>query len=89
MTHATMGLVVLAALAGALAACSSAAPTPLESGALSAPPDAGPPPAPAPPACTPGGDGTYTTALYDDLDRYCMVEIRDGEISPRSSAILP
>lgn len=29
--------------------------------------------------CTPGGDRAYLTAPFDDLDRYCMVEMKDGE----------
>jgi uncharacterized repeat protein (TIGR03806 family) len=40
-------------------------------------------------ACTPGGDGTYTQELYDDLESYCMVAIRDGEIAPLSAGVVP
>jgi uncharacterized repeat protein (TIGR03806 family) len=40
-------------------------------------------------ACTPGGDGTYVRELYDELDSYCMVAIRDGEIAPLSAAVVP
>lgn len=38
--------------------------------------------------CTPGGDGTYTQAFYADLDSYCMVQIRDGEIATLSSSVV-
>ena len=38
-------------------------------------------------ACAPGG--TDGQELYDELERYCMVEIRDGDIVPRSSTVLP
>lgn len=31
-------------------------------------------------SCTPGGDGTYTTALYDKLSDYCMVDIQNGDV---------
>ena len=39
--------------------------------------------------CTPGGDGTYTTELYDDLDRYCMVGIENGEVATRADRVMP
>ncbi|HSO35383.1 MAG TPA: SO2930 family diheme c-type cytochrome [Labilithrix sp.] len=42
-----------------------------------------------PDRCTPGGDGTYTTELYEDLARYCMVEIRDGEVATSADRVLP
>jgi len=35
-------------------------------------------------ACRPGGDGTYTTALYDKLSSYCMVNIEAGDVVPES-----
>jgi uncharacterized repeat protein (TIGR03806 family) len=34
--------------------------------------------------CTPGGDGTYTTALYDKLSSYCMVGIEAGDVVPET-----
>ena len=34
--------------------------------------------------CTPGGDGTYTTALYDNLSSYCMVSIEAGDVAPEN-----
>jgi uncharacterized repeat protein (TIGR03806 family) len=43
---------------------------------------------PSPDRCTPGGDGTYTQELYEDLDRYCMVELRDGDVGTRSETVV-
>jgi uncharacterized repeat protein (TIGR03806 family) len=37
-----------------------------------------------PDACTPRGG-----ELYEDLEAYCMVEVRDGDIATRSSSVLP
>jgi uncharacterized repeat protein (TIGR03806 family) len=34
--------------------------------------------------CVPGGDRGYLDAPFDDLDRYCVVEMRDGEVRPRA-----
>src|SRR4051794_25787994 len=43
----------------------------------------------APTACKPGGDGTYVDQTYDDLARYCVVEMRDGDVAPLASRVLP
>ncbi|HEY2368127.1 MAG TPA: hypothetical protein VGH87_17130, partial [Polyangiaceae bacterium] len=34
--------------------------------------------------CTPGGDGTYTSALYDKLSSYCMVSVEAGDVVPEN-----
>lgn len=38
--------------------------------------------------CTPGGDGSYVNAAYDDLARYCMVSIENGKVVPSSEAVV-
>ena len=37
--------------------------------------------------CTPGGDGTYTSALYDKLSDYCMVSIESGDVVPEDGVV--
>jgi len=71
--------VVALAAAGALPSCSSGS---------SAPSTSTSPPAASAKACTPGGDGAYTDAAYDELSRYCMVEIANGDIHPLSPRVL-
>lgn len=39
--------------------------------------------------CNPGGDGTYVDATYDDLARYCVVAIQDGDVVPLSARVIP
>ena len=86
MTLRAAGLYAFLAFAGALNACAGdAADAPRAPAPILAP---APRSTAASPVCTPGGDGSYTSALYDDLDRYCMVEIRDGDISPRWSTVM-
>jgi uncharacterized repeat protein (TIGR03806 family) len=58
------------------------------------------PPAPAPPSrsppaeapapattCTPGGDGSYTSAPYPTLSAYCMVSLENGAVVPRAGVV--
>ncbi|MDB4994711.1 MAG: hypothetical protein JWM74_2143 [Myxococcaceae bacterium] len=40
-------------------------------------------------ACTPGGDGTYVDAPYDDLAKYCVVRLENGRIQPTNERVLP
>jgi uncharacterized repeat protein (TIGR03806 family) len=37
--------------------------------------------------CSPGGDGTYVHALYDDLASYCLVHVDDGQVAVAGGAL--
>lgn len=43
----------------------------------------------APARCVAGGDGTYVGELSDDLARYCMVEIKDGDVVASAERVTP
>lgn len=39
--------------------------------------------------CTPGGDGSYRSELYEDLAQFCVVDLRDGAVVPTDASVVP
>ncbi|MGZ3453767.1 MAG: SO2930 family diheme c-type cytochrome [Polyangiales bacterium] len=79
-----MRLFILGVVA-ALASCSSETKqTPAETADSSPDGVAVDSAAESPSGCEPGSDRGYLDAPFDDLDRYCVVEMKDGEVRPRA-----